>query len=425
MSTARLLGLKDAPEGFTRFFRSSKPKKMNSWTKNVVRRARQCCGTGARASNMMTGSGIPTQPDRPDISLNFEEMKHIIIRLVKIACIMKPTSIIWIAFLAGASRWNCASGFFTMRPFCHGPMSNYKRSWTRRLSLKMHSTDESPARRNLLHFPVWVAFFLTSLWPQVARSEGLKTSSSSSSSSSFSPSLTKRPYAPVEALLPAVRVKMMIDRAAELALLLAKNDATIKKQDAIEELERLLLQPQNYTRSLSLSPIPKRPAKQYLDSYQRNLDQMNLLQKPGALLVQSGEIDAWKRLKRQERYKEQSDEIRAALNVYTTNLSFDADSYLLNVPKSERSRMIREDRLPDVKAVIASDMGMRYLYRNDILTAVDEAKAELRFQLKQPIFDATELAELLQTSQNACLRWFSLIDEMDLQKAYSVMEKIG
>ena len=309
---------------------------------------------------------------------------------------MRLLCLIWIAFLTASAQWKCASGFLTT-PFCR---SNLDRS------LILYSTRSS-VRRKLLQFPTGVILVATSLsWPHIARSE------EESSGLSSPTTLTKRPYAPVEALLPAVRVQMTIDRATQLALLLSKNEATLNKQDAIQELEFLLLQPQNYTRSLSLSPVPKQPSQQYLDTYQRNLDQMNLLQKPGALLVQSGEIDAWKRLKRQER-----------LNFYTTNLSFDADSYLLNVPKSERSKMIREGRLPDVKSVIASDMGMRYLYRNNILTAVDEAKAEVRFQLKQPTFDASELAELLQTAQEACKLWFSLIDEKDVQEANDVLQK--
>jgi hypothetical protein len=137
------------------------------------------------------------------------------------------------------------------------------------------------------------------------------------------------------------------------------------------------------------------------------------------MLVQSGEIDTWKRLKRQERAREENDEIRAAFNTYTTNLSFSGDSYRLNVPKDERSRMIRDDALPDVKSVIASDMGMRYLYRNEVLTNMEDARAELQYQIGQGdgSFDATDLLEILRQAQSSCNKWFSLIDDSDVQNA--------
>ena len=56
---------------------------------------------------------------------------------------------------------------------------------------------------------------------------------------------------------------------------------------------------------------------------------------------------------------------------------------MLNVDRATRSSMIREDRLPDMKQVITSDMGLRMLHRNQVLTAMDEAKVELEYLLKQ------------------------------------------
>lgn len=223
---------------------------------------------------------------------------------------------------------------------------------------------------------------------------------------------SKKPFAPLEALLPAARVKVTIDQSVQLAQAIQAHpddiDGNLRRQT---RLVALLLTPGRYMKSnaattrdntlsedekkrnissslLSLSSDrpPKQkytPAKAYLDTYDRNRQQLPLAFQPGALLVQNGEINAWRRLKRQEAVQESQDEIRAALNTYTQALTFRADAYLLAVSPQERSQMVRQDRLPDIKQVIASDLGMRYLYRNQLLTSMAEVKAELEYQLLQ------------------------------------------
>ena len=94
--------------------------------------------------------------------------------------------------------------------------------------------------------------------------------------------------------------------------------------------------------------------------------------------------------------------------------------------------MIREDRIPDVKTVIASDMGLRYLLRNDILTACDDARAELNYLLTKKqtdsknaddTVDGQELLDLLLVAQSACSKWFDLIDEKNVQEALLIVSK--
>lgn len=121
--------------------------------------------------------------------------------------------------------------------------------------------------------------------------------------------------------------------------------------------------------------------------------------------------------------KEQSDPVRAALNAYTDALTFSGDSYLLNVDRATKSTMLREDRLPDVKQVITSDMGMRYLYRNQVLTSIEDFRAELRFQLKNlDQADSAELKKLMDDSNKALERWFGLIDSDDVQLAFETVK---
>ncbi|KAL3938946.1 MAG: hypothetical protein SGARI_001548 [Bacillariaceae sp.] len=171
------------------------------------------------------------------------------------------------------------------------------------------------------------------------------------------------------------------------------------------------------------------PAKAYLDTYNRNRKELPLVFQPGALLVQNGEIDTWRRLKRQEAVREKQDDIRAALNAYTQALTYSADAYLLTVSSQERSKMVREDRLPDIKQVIASDMGMRYLVRNQLLTSMAEVKAELEYQLREQkqeekpsTIDVSELLPLLLDAQTACNQWFGFIDPDQVQEAMRMVE---
>jgi len=248
----------------------------------------------------------------------------------------------------------------------------------------------------------------------------------------------KKPFAPLENLLPAVRVKLSIDSAIGLTRSLVaaeggdeKSSTTtnqspsssrnrISQETILAQLENLLLKPQNYVQTLQLQGVPSKPADLYLKSYRSEKGDLPLQK----AMVQSGDVDAWKRLKRREKDLERSSEVRAALNAYTDALSFSGDSYVLTVDKSTRSRMVREDRLPDIKQVITSDMGMRYLYRNQVLTAMDDVKAELEYQLKVSssssnggIFYGIDLLDLLGLAGEAMDRWLSLVPPDDVKEA--------
>lgn len=229
---------------------------------------------------------------------------------------------------------------------------------------------------------------------------------------------SKKPFAPVETLLPAVRVKLSIETAISLTNSLRADDANANANanvETIQELENILIKPQNYVQKLELQGVPSKPADLYLDSYKPMKGDLPFQRN----LIKNGDVRTWKQLKKREKEQERSNEIRAALNAYTDALSFSGDSYMLNVDKATRSSMVREDRLPDVKQVITSDMGMRYLYRNQILTAMDDVKAEMEYQAAHlDEFDESELRNLLVLAGNAMDRWFSLIDPSDVKEAF-------
>ena len=83
----------------------------------------------------------------------------------------------------------------------------------------------------------------------------------------------------------------------------------------------------------------------------------------------------------------------------------------------------------DIAAVIAADLDLRYLYRNQLLTALDDARAEWKYQTQQQqqqqqqsSVDWTELVHLLKQAQMACQQWFDFIDERDVQEAIKVVD---
>lgn len=229
-------------------------------------------------------------------------------------------------------------------------------------------------------------------------------------------SLMKKPFAPIETLLPAIRVQQSIERAIQLTTSLMEEEGP-KTEEAIKQLGDILLQPQNYVQpTLVLQGVPSKPADLYLESYKPMKGDLPLQR----ALIQNGDVRTWKQLKKAEKAQERTSEIRAALNAYTDALSF-SDRYLLNVDKPTQSAMVREDRLPDVKQVITSDMGLRYLYRNQVLTAMDDVKAEFAYQVtKKSSLDGndwTDLLDLLKVADTSMNQWFSLVDSQDVKDA--------
>jgi hypothetical protein len=238
-----------------------------------------------------------------------------------------------------------------------------------------------------------------------------------------------KPYAPLENLLPAVRVKLLIDTAASTAKAINESDDGPNKAELIAQLKALLLEPKIF-----MTKEESSRAKRYLEI--DTLDDWNKARQKEAQLAQLepeqldpvtrlnegveqwGERRQFRRLRRQQLALEEKNNMRAAFNAYTNNLVF-GDSYLLTASRDERSRLIRTyDQLPDVTSVIRSDLDLRDLYRNQVLTKIDDSKAELEYQLKtESEFDASDLVTLLGEAQSFCNMWFEFVPEKDAKQA--------
>ena len=92
------------------------------------------------------------------------------------------------------------------------------------------------------------------------------------------------PFAPTDALLPAARFKLTIDSAVGLAKELNAPDRPDRRQ-ILEQLETMLLLPQNYTRGRQVD-VPQKPAQSYLNAYSEYRSKVSILERPGALIVQ-------------------------------------------------------------------------------------------------------------------------------------------
>ena len=134
-----------------------------------------------------------------------------------------------------------------------------------------------------------------------------------------------------------------------------------------------------------------------------------------------GERRQWNRLSDEERIREDMSEVRRALNIYTTNINYDPNRYIYSGSKEEKRRYIRGGNLPTAGVVIRSDLDARDLYRNELQTSLDDARAEYLYQSGKDFEDALELVSLLRTSRDAIDGWFDFVPDGDIKKAMEIV----
>ena len=85
--------------------------------------------------------------------------------------------------------------------------------------------------------------------------------------------------------------------------------------------------------------------------------------------------------------------------------------------------MIRNDELPSLTAVITSDLDRRDLYRNQFLTVIEDAQAEVMYQSKQAIdqLDVLDIINLVNEANVAFENWFLLIAPEDVKFAIDTL----
>ena len=235
-----------------------------------------------------------------------------------------------------------------------------------------------------------------------------------------------RPFAPPQALLPATRLKLWVDE-----VYLLSRDATIvqdqnERYKILQRINERLSNPPNLFQGekIDKGTLPSTAqlttgiSSANKDQYQLNRKGMNVGDKMSAILNQADVERQWGMLQYAESKREEGSEMRRAFNFYTRQLTF-SDQYVLTASKEERKKMIRNDELPTLTSVITSDLDSRDLYRNQFLTAIDDACAEAAYQVKQHVeeADVTDLADIVRQAHSACNDWFSLIAPQDVADA--------
>jgi hypothetical protein len=261
--------------------------------------------------------------------------------------------------------------------------------------------------------------------------DGLSLSATSKSTS------TTAARGPIELLRPATRVRLYIDSAIDMCrtikeslLLETLTKAEIKTK--LQPLSEFLLPERSF-----ILPDESKLAKMYLEidtttpwqaarlqervqrGKERGIDYTAPYDKVNTAIQQWGDRRQFELLQKRQRSLEKNNEIRAAFNAYTNNIIF-SDSYRLNVDGENKKALVRNDALPDVNAVVVSDLDLRDLYRNQVLQNIDDAKSELIYQLKQASDDEIDIDEVLNylfAAQVACNDWFSFVPSDDVDAA--------
>ena len=186
--------------------------------------------------------------------------------------------------------------------------------------------------------------------------------------------LTQKPTAPRGALIPALQQRILLEESVYLSKTLVNNnddrDQTLEKLKTIiaplsENTPLFQKQP-----NLNLEPLPN---QQYL----------------------------------------QGNVVRVAMNIYTSNLKFQDDlpSYSVTDPAWKKSYIRQYDGLPDISKVLQADLDLRDLYRNSIVTQLDDASAELYSK----DVDVIELNQLLTQAAKEFDLWLGRIDDSEVK----------
>jgi hypothetical protein len=244
--------------------------------------------------------------------------------------------------------------------------------------------------------------------------------------------------APIECLLPATRVKLYIDEMVSLCTALLVSTSTDKDLNtytsALDGLETLLFHPPVFIKTTAEASIAqtyrknktqnawnkaRRSEREQLGA-ELGIDYTTPYDKFNTGIQEWGDRNQFQILRKRQRKLDSEIPMRAALNAYTNNLVF-GDGYQLNVQGEEKKSLVRGNALPNVNAVVVSDLDLRDLIRNQILQNMDDAEAELKYQMQQPNLEAQEVLNYLTEAQISCDKWFRFIPEEDVKGAISIV----
>ena len=237
--------------------------------------------------------------------------------------------------------------------------------------------------------------------------------------------------APIECLLPATRVKLYIDEMVSLCT--ESRNGNDLSASALDRLEKLLFNPpvfiktdeasvaQTYRKIKTQNAWNKaRRSEREQRGAELGIDYTTPYDKINTAIQEWGDQRQFQILRKRQLQLDSEIPMRAALNAYTNNLVF-GDGYQLNAQDEEKKNLVRNDALPNVNAVVVSDLDLRDLIRNQILQNMDDTRAELKYQMQQPNLEVQEVLNYLNEAQISCDKWFRLIPDQDVKSAISIV----
>jgi hypothetical protein len=191
--------------------------------------------------------------------------------------------------------------------------------------------------------------------------------------------LTQKPSAPVGALIPATQQRLLLEKC----LYLSNKLTNVEEGD--DEYDELIIK----LKAL-LAPLSPTLSK-------KNADLQVLQQSPPNRRLQG-------------------DVVRATMNIYASSLRYPEKlpEYTVMDPSWKKSYIREYDGLPNIAQVMQADLDLRDLYRNAIVTKLDDASAEL---YNSRTMDVVELNQLLTEAAAEFDLWLGRIEDAQVQQA--------
>jgi hypothetical protein len=191
--------------------------------------------------------------------------------------------------------------------------------------------------------------------------------------------LTQKPSAPIGALIPATQQRLLLEKC----IYLSKQLTNMEEGD--DECDELIIK----IKAL-LAPLSPTLSK-------KNEDLQVLQQSPPNRRLQG-------------------DVARATMNIYTSSLRNPdkLPEYTVMDPAWKKSYIRQYDGLPNIAQVMQADLDLRDLYRNAIVTKLDDASAEL---YNSRNMDVVELNQLLAEAAAEFDLWLGRIEDAQVQQA--------
>lgn len=249
--------------------------------------------------------------------------------------------------------------------------------------------------------------------------------------------LTQKPFAPPQAILPISRLRLWLNRIYKISMDLSDSSTSESKYEYLKQMNEILSDPpqlfnkgeNKIVKGELLGQLTGSISSENKSQYQSNRQTLSVGNKVAAMLNQADVERQFGMLQYAEQKRANDNDMRAAFNYYTSQLSF-GDKYILTASQEERKRMIRNEELPTLTAVITSDLDLRDLYRNQFLTAIEDLQAEVAYQVKigakndtNEQMDVSDTLELMQQAHTAMEKWFDMIDIKEVEQGMKMFSQ--